>query len=80
MSEIIPAKDFENLREQLSRMRTDRDRLRLITQAATSFKFTCDLVADLVSVAHYGEVLSLCRCVFLLWKSRLLFPSLLGLQ
>lgn len=56
MADVIPPKDFQNLKEQLSRMRTDRDRLRLVTQAAGSFKFTCDLVSELIAVAHYGEV------------------------
>ncbi len=41
MSDAIPEKDLANLKEQLNNVRGDRDRLRLLTQAASNWNFEC---------------------------------------
>ncbi len=41
MADLIPKKDLDNLKEQLNKMPKDKDRIRLVTAAAESFKFNC---------------------------------------
>jgi len=55
MADLIPKKDLDNLKEQLNRMPKDKDRIRLVTAAADSFKFNCAQVKQLVDVQHFGE-------------------------
>ncbi|KAL6071667.1 hypothetical protein QOT17_006099 [Balamuthia mandrillaris] len=51
----ISKKDLDNLKEQLDHMPRDKDRLRLVTAAAESHRFTCEQVKELVEMQHFGE-------------------------
>eukprot|EP00005_Dracoamoeba_jomungandri_P006021 CAMPEP_0174262400 /NCGR_PEP_ID=MMETSP0439-20130205/12952_1 /TAXON_ID=0 /ORGANISM="Stereomyxa ramosa, Strain Chinc5" /LENGTH=89 /DNA_ID=CAMNT_0015347099 /DNA_START=8 /DNA_END=273 /DNA_ORIENTATION=- len=55
MSGTISEKELKDLREQLSRVAGDRDRLRLVTAAAEGHKFTCAQVQQLVEAQHFGD-------------------------
>merc|ERR1711879_156044 len=51
----INDKELDDLREQLDRMRTDKDRLRLINTAADSFLWSTEQVKKLIGMQHYGD-------------------------
>merc|ERR1711879_159643 len=51
----ITRKELDDLKEQLTRMRTDKDRLRLINVTAEQFQFTTEEIVEVVEHQHYGD-------------------------
>eukprot|EP01099_Mayorella_cantabrigiensis_P003138 TRINITY_DN2437_c0_g9_i1.p1 TRINITY_DN2437_c0_g9~~TRINITY_DN2437_c0_g9_i1.p1 ORF type:complete len:116 (-),score=37.05 TRINITY_DN2437_c0_g9_i1:463-759(-) len=56
MANLITRKELDDLKEQLTRMPTDKDRLRLMNRTASAgFRYTCENVKELIEVQHFGE-------------------------
>ena len=50
MSEAIPDRKFNDLKEQLEHLSGDKDRIRIVSTAAESFTFTSEQIKQLCDV------------------------------